>query len=555
MGGGISGLAAAHFYRAAAGPGSRILILDNHDDFGGHAKRNEFHQAGRMMLGYGGTFAIESPAPYSAAAKGLIAELGIDVEANKPLLDRKLYASFGLNPAVFFDKETFGADVLAPEPRPDWYTDTTPQGTPEDQWTAFAAKAPLADKAKTDLRRLYLDKKDYLPGLSSVEKKARLARMSYSKFLTETAGCHPDVVKYLQARAYGLFGLGIDAVPAQDAWGLGFPGFDGMNLDPSFGPGMNRDAMRTPEGEEFFFHFPDGNSSIARLLVRNLIPAAVPGSDAIDIVDARTRYAALDDPQSKVRIRLNSTAVRVQHLGDPASAKQVEVTYMRLGRAQTVKASRCILACWHVMIPYLCPEMPDRQKAALASAEKVPIVYTNVLIRNWTSFQKLGVSSIYSPGSYHSEMTLDLPVSIGDYHCPAKPEDPMVVHMMRVPTHAGLPSRAQHKAGRLDLFNTTYETFERNIRDQMARTLSPGGFDPGRDIAAITVNRWPHGYAYQYNSLFDRFWLEGGDQPCVIARQPFGRIAIANADAGAYAYTDCAIDQAYRATADVLLKP
>src|SRR5581483_1735068 len=354
-------------------------------------------------------------------------------------------------------------------------------------------------------------------------------------------------VKYLQARAYGLFGLGIDAVPAQDAWGLGFPGFDGMNLDPSFGPGMNRDAMRTPEGEEFFFHFPDGNSSIARLLVRNLIPAAVPGSDAIDIVDARTRYAALDDPQSKVRIRLNSTAVRVQHLGDPASAKQVEVTYMRLGRAQTVKASRCILACWHVMIPYLCPEMPDRQKAALASAEKVPIVYTNVLIRNWTSFQKLGVSSIYAPGSYHSEMTLDLPVSIGEYRFPRTPDEPIVVHMMRVPCHPGLPSRAQHRAGRMDLYETTFEFFERNIRDQMARTLSPGGFDPARDIAAITVNRWPHGYAYQYNSLWDPFWLEGGPLPCVQARQPFGRVAIANADADAFAYTNCAIDQAYRA--------
>ena len=91
----------------------------------------------------------------------------------------------------------------------------------------------------------------------------------------------------------------------------------------------------------------------------------------------------------------------------------------------------------------------------------------------------------------------------------------------------------------------------RKIREQLARTLSPGGFDPARDIAAITVNRWPHGYAYEYNSLFDSFWLEGGETPCSVARKPYGRIAIANADADAYAYTDSAMDQAYRAVGEI----
>ena len=86
----------------------------------------------------------------------------------------------------------------------------------------------------------------------------------------------------------------------------------------------------------------------------------------------------------------------------------------------------------------------------------------------------------------------------------------------------------------------------------MARTLGGGGFDPARDILAITVNRWPHGYAYQYNSLFDPFWLEGGEPPCVRARRPFGRIAIANSDADAYSYTDAAIDQAHRAVRELL---
>ncbi|MBV9761120.1 MAG: NAD(P)/FAD-dependent oxidoreductase [Acidobacteriaceae bacterium] len=554
VGGGISGLAAARFYRKAAGPAARILILENHDDFGGHAKRNEFRQTGRMLLGYGGTFAIESPQPYSAVAKQVIAELGIDVSSTTRVFDRDLYPSLGLSPSVFFDKETFGKDALVVEPRPDWYCDPAPKQTADQRWKIFFDAAPIADAAKRDLRRLYEEKKDYLPGLASDQKKARMARVSYAAFLTGPMGAHPDVVKYFQARPYSLFGLGIDAVSAQDAWGLGFPGFDGMDLDPAPGPGQNRDAIRTEEGERYFYHFPDGNSSIARLLVRELIPDAVPGSNARDVVTARTNFAALDKLHRPTRIRLNSTVVRVRHAGHPASAKSVEITYSRLGKLQTVRASKCILACWHLMIPYICAELPAEQKTALASAAKAPLVYTNVLIRNWNAFQRLGVSSIYAPGSFHSEVNLDLPVSIGNYKCPRRPSDSILVHMQRVPTLPGLPSRAQHRAGRLDLFNTSFETFERNIRDQLARMLSGGGFDPGRDIAAITVNRWPHGYAYQYNSLWDKFWLEGGPLPCVAARQPFGRIAIANSDAGAYAYTDGAIDQAHRAVQDLLTR-
>ncbi len=552
VGAGISGLSAAHFYLKNASRDARVLILDNHDDFGGHAKRNEFHQTNRMLLGYGGTFSIESPSPYSAVAKGLIAELGIDVPSFAKDLDESIYSSRGLSSAIFFDKETFGSDKLVSSPLSESSDEQLQSGKSSARWETFLRQAPIAEQAKQDLRRLYQEKKDYFPGLSSNEKKARMARISYAKFLTDCVNAHPDVVKVLQTRPYSLFGLGIDAVSAQDAWGLGFPGFEGMGLDPKPGPGQNHDAIRTPEGEQYFFHFPDGNSSIARLLVRTLAPDAVPGNNATDIVAARTNYAALDPKNAQTRIRLNSTVVRVAHAGDAESAKSVEVAYMRGGKLQTVRAKNCILACWHVMIPYICTELPPAQKQALAFAVKVPLVYTNVVIRNWTAFQKLGFRSIYAPGSFHSEMSLDLPVSIGSYRFPRDPKESIVVHMQRVPCRPGLPARDQHRAGRLDLFNTSFETFERNIRDQMARTLGEGGFDPARDIAAITVNRWPHGYAYQYNSLWDQFWLDGKPGPCVVARQPYGRIAIANSDSGAYAYTDCAIDHGYRAAHEIL---
>jgi len=202
--------------------------------------------------------------------------------------------------------------------------------------------------------------------------------------------------------------------------------------------------------------------------------------------------------------------------------------------------------------PVSLPELPQAQREALAYATKVPIVYTSVLLPAWTSFHALRVSRAHCPGSFHTSVEPALPVRVGSYRPSRRPTEPIVVHMMRTPCLPGQPAREQHRAGRRELLATTFETFERNVREQLTRMLGAGGFDSARDILAITVNRWPHGYAYQYNSLWDPFWIDGGPLPCVAARRPFGRIAIANADAAAYAYTDAAIDQAHRAVSELL---
>jgi spermidine dehydrogenase len=552
VGGGISGLAAAHFFRKMAGDKARVLIIENHDDFGGHAKRNEFRVGNRTLLGYGGTFSIESPSPYSAVAKGLVEELGIDVASYSKYVDKNIYSSRGLGSKIFFNKETFGTDKLLDNPAPLAGSETSDMERASSvAWKRFMAEAPIAEQARKDVLRLHQENKDYMPDISPEQKKARMARMSYAKFLTEVAGAHPDVVRLYQTAPHPLFGVGIDAVSAQDAWGLRFPGFGGMNLGIVPGRGLNSDAVRNEEAEKYFFHFPDGNASIARLLVRKLIPEAIPGNSVTDVVSARANYAKLDEPSSPVRIRLNSTAMRVRHRGDPRKPREIEVTYARRGKTYTVRAKNGVLACWHAVIPYICEELPEEQKEALTSATKVPLLYTNVVLRNWTSFQQLGAVSVYAPGSYHENFNLDLPVSIGEYQCSHSPEEPIVIHMNKTPCKPGLPARAQHRVGRAELFRTSFDTMERNIRDQLSRTLSGSNFDPARDIVAITVNRWPHGYAYEYNSLFDQFWLEGGITPCEIARKPFGRISIANSDAAAYAYTDAAIDQAFRAVQEI----
>jgi spermidine dehydrogenase len=540
VGGGISGLAAAHFYRAQTLANSRILILDNHDDFGGHAKRNEFDLNGHLSLLNGGTLEIDSPRPYGPVAAGLLRTLGIDVAAlAKTTQHPQFYEHLGLQSGAFFDRETFGTDKLV----------LGLEKTPPQQWLA---QAPLSPAAREQIARIESARIDYMPGISSDEKKQRLSRMSYEAFLRDVVQVEPAVLHFYNARTKGEWGVGTDAVSALDCWGFGMPGFQGMKL----AKGSIARMGFTPAGYEdtggsLRLHFPDGNATIARLLVRDLIPAAVPGSSAEDVITARVNYAQLDRAGAPVRVRLSSIAIRARHLGDPKAGAPVEVTYLRGGRPYSARARGTVLACYNMMIPYLCPELPAAQKEALHRLVKTPLVYTSVALRNWQAFDRLKVYRVYAPGGYHTYFHLNPRVDIGAYRSPTSPDDPILVHMVRTPCKAGLPEHDQNRAGRAELLATSFETFERNIRDQLSRTLAAGGFDPARDITAITVNRWPHGYAPEYNPLFDPDVPEA-ERPHVVGRAQFGRITIANSDSGGGAYTDSAIDQGHRAVMELL---
>ena len=540
VGAGISGLTAAYAYQKAR-PGASILILDNHDDFGGHATRNELGTGRARRIGYGGSQSIDSPLPYSREAKALIAELGIRVEDYGRYEHATLYHSLGLRRAFFFDRETYGSDRLVPH-----------DGRRPERDADFIAAAPISEGARRDLVRLTTERFDPYPGETEVSKRRRLARISYLDFLRDVWRVEPGAAALFQNRPHFLYGVGIDAVPAQDAHGLGLPGFLGLGLGPQPGPGQNYDSIRSAESESFYFHFPDGNATLARLLVQRLLPGAVPGRAVERMVTSWVDYSRLDRPGASVRIRLRSPVVRVRHLRPGGASGPVEVTCQRGRRLESVRADRVILACWHTMIPYICADVPAAQREAMSFAVKVPVVYTNVLVRNWRALHRLGVSRIASPGFWHTSVGLDFPVSMGAYRFPQSPDEPIVLHLTKAACKPGLSARDQHRAGRREIYDTTFEEIERGIRAQLDRVLGPGGFDARRDILAITVNRWPHGYSYQYNSLFDEFWLDGGRTPCEIARQPFGRIAIANADAGAYGYADGAIDHGLRAAREAL---
>jgi len=537
VGGGISGLAAAWFYREAHGSTSRILIIDNHDDFGGHAKRNEFRVGDRLLLGYGGTESLQSPrALFSKTVNRLIQTLGVDINRWDTAFEGKLYASLGLTKGVYFDRETFGVDRLVVGSPIVTGGDSMPSHGRARPIEAVVAEFPMSDDAKARLIAFFKHPKDYLAGKSKAEKIAYLKKISYRDYLRKDAGLGDEAVKFFDGGTKGLLAMGPDIVPALEALGSEYPGFTGLGL---------KDQIDTAFDEPYIYHFPDGNASIARLLVRSLIPGVAPGHTMDDVLLAEFDYTQLDRGGAPLRLRLNSTAVTVANAR--AKGGPVDIGYVRSGELHRVQARQCVLACYNMMIPHIMPELPDAQKQALALGVKLPLVYINVAVRNWHAFRNLGVNEIYSPHGYFSNIKLDYPVSLGGYRCPRDPGEPILLHMEHMPLtpNQGLSNAEQFRLGRLVLLNTPFEEFENRINDQLDRMLGPGGFQSARDIAAITVNRWPHGYSYDANTLFDP--ETPGPPPYEIGRKRCGNVTIANCDAGWNSYTHEAIDQAWRA--------
>ncbi len=528
VGGGISGLSAAHFYRQEK-PAARILVLDNHDDFGGHAKRNEFQVNGRTHIAYGGTESIDTPSDYSAISKDLLSDIGIDVQKFYKYFDQNLYDKMNLSYAIAFDQETYGKRKIV-------------TGYGSTPWEEFAAQTPLSAKAKADLVRAFTDTRDYLPGLSRDEKVALLGKISYRSYLKDYVKVDEQVLEMYQRWGMSYWCVGMDEVPA--VYILGYTDGGGM-------PGLEHTVPR--EGgrgvEPYIFHFPDGNASVARLLVRSLIPEAVPGTSMEDSVTARVDYSVLDKDDASLRIRLNSTAVNVAHT---ANSKAVDVTYVHSGNAHTVRAKKCIMACYNSAIPYICPGLPEKQKEGLAYNVKIPLTYTKVMVPNWRAFADLGTRFVYYTKDFYKQVELDYPVSIGNYHFGADPDQPMALHMCHVPYFDDIQGPDQWRAGRRQLLETPFATFEHHVRDQLDQALSGAGFDADRDITAITVNRWAHGYAYSPDLLWEPEYASDADKPWVQGRQPYGRISIANSDAGAAANTNAAISHAYRAVREAL---
>jgi spermidine dehydrogenase len=420
----------------------------------------------------------------------------------------------------------------------------------------------MSQDMKAGFLKLYTDKTDYMAGLSVAEKVRRLRKMNYIAYLTDIARIHPDAVAMILAVGGGdssSQAAGPDTSSAWYAWRSGDRGFDGLGL-----PEANQPSDLTNDPGEHIF-FPDGNAGVARLLVRWLIPAALPGSTMEDSIVPHVRYDRLDLPTNDVRIRLSSTVNRVRHLGDPRSARAVEISYLRDGRPHGVAAKAVVMACFNAIIPHLMPELPESQKSALHLAVRKPLVYTKVALRNWRAFQKLGVHRVLCPEMFFQHFILEARPLWGDapsawesvYRSPQNPDDPIIL-VMDLSTSilemhgSGLPPREQWKAARAKLQAISFETIERNLRSQLDRILGPGGFSAQRDIAGITVSRWCHGYATGTNELYDPDYTHRTDAPWIIGRQRFGRVTISNTDSAAVALTSAAFAQSHRAVTEIV---
>ena len=538
VGAGMSGLAAARYYQQKMGDDARILILDNHDDFGGHAKRNEFHQDGRMMLSLGGAQNIEALNNYSDAARGLMEDIGIDDDFID-FMDRQ-------TPEDLFLAGKLQADNGIAMPGADGHV------TVGGNWLAamFGGKdyeksvraLPLPEPEQDKLINFFAGHQDCLDDLSLSEKWEYINTTSYNRYLVDKVGLDESTLPIMNAILIHLNGVSGWNLTVLEGLTLGGTGIKSMGW---VGKATAMLAEVTLSKLLSVDMFPDGNASVARLLVQKLIPAVAPDMQGReDVVITRFNYGALDRETNTTRLRLNSTAVGVRN-----SDNQVEVDYVQQGKAQRVTADHCVLACYNALIPHLCPEMPDTQKEGLSYVVKTPFVYANVQLENGRAYSKLDATLFQCPYDPFQWVSTAPTVAVGGYEPPRGPDDPMVVFMMHSPMTGPEQSascRDQLRRARHQIYSTAYADYEQQIRQQLQSILGKHGFNHETDIRAITVNRIPHGYAYVYLGLYDPKWEEG-QAPHEIGRAQFGRISIANTDSEATPLMNLAFDAAWRA--------
>ena len=549
VGAGISGLTAAWAFRREVGADARILILDNHDDFGGHAKRVEFDVDGRTVLSYGGSQTLVAPQYYPEGSQEVLRSLGVDWKRFRDYFDVDFYDRH-TKPGIFFDQSRYGVDRLAPFPFfhfRDW-VGVPRSGDPREMISQY----PISDDAKKSLIELFTaTRSEVYPGLDKAETFERLKRQTYTDYLRERFGMPEDGVRLLRDFGAGGGVMGLDSQPAGYApmVSLPLPGIENYDTGELLRHGLVPVFPSMPD--YYIAHFPDGNASLARMLVRALIPDTAPGSTMEDVVTARFDYGRLDEPSSACRIRLESTAVDVRHVEGESA---VDVTYVSGGDLHRARGRHVVMACWNKILRHICPELGEEQREALDYPSKMPSVYAQVALRDWRAVHDSGFGSVYAPQMPFTKFLLDFPVSMGDYRFGSSPDEPAVITALMpvMPRDSGLSNREQYKAGRHRLLLMQAEEFESTVSSQLASIWGPYGLDPERTIAGITVNRWPHGYAFSYSPLFDPHEWNDYEGPHVTGRQQIHRISIANSDAGSNALAEVAMEQALRAVREQL---
>ena len=528
VGGGISGLAAAYYYRQKHGQNKKVLILDNHDDFGGHAKRNEHTIDGKLRIGYGGTQTLVNPEDWGRVGQDLLEDLGIDLDRWETAYDQDFYRRHNLGAVTYFSKSVFGEDKVVRHPYSNHYNYVQGCMGPKISNEQAAREAPLSNKGKEQLLRVLNGGYHMIRKVHNLSTDAALRKFldnhSYYDYLKQTLGVDdPGVMRMARHSALDWANSGTDLLGIEGADGAGAMGFPHRPVYDTDHP--------------YIYHFPGGNAGFARAFVKKMIPRVAVGNNAEDLVMATFRYDELDKARNDVRIRLNSTVVNVRHASDPSSASEVLVTYVHDGKASQVKGNAAVMACYNRIIPHIVSDLPKKQADALSLQRKSPLQYSSVGLRSWKAMKELEIGFAMSPGNIHQSVMMDFPVSMGGYEFAKGPDEPCLIQMIHCPYgEEGAPMEDQLVEARYRMLELQFKDYEEEIRAHLNGKLPKDLFDFERDVASITVNRWAHGYS-----------MGGPGNSTRRGRRPFHRITIANSDSAPGADSWDAVRMAIRA--------
>ena len=524
VGGGISGLAAALIFQRKAGEGKTCLVLDNHPVFGGEAKRNEFLVDGRRLLAHQGSALFQVNYPHSFIER-FYQSIGLKTPrlqyqkwgSSDPEIPLPTTPYLGSAPYGLYFGAKFG------QPKGVWVT---------DPWGKKLEGAPLSAKAREELLRTQSPSAVQGPEYRGDAISRRLDTITLEDHLIEKYRVSRETVRtFLTPDEGSAFGLGPDALSGYTAYA-----FD------AFGPTLDDENQM----------FPDGNSGIARLIVKTMIPDAIGGQHSLeDVCRNSIDFAALDRTGAASRIRLDSTAVWVKHEGDPAKSQFVTIFYIRGGKLYRVRARSVVMAGGSWTTKHIVRDLPTDRKEAYAQFYRSPCMLANVAVRNWRFLYKMGISGAQWYEGFGTYLQLRKLALCGTDVATIGPDSPVVITLKVVYSHPGHTTEEQGHMGRAEMISTPFREYERQIRQQFTDMFARTGFDASRDIAGIILNRWGHAYA----SPAPGFYFGKNGQPApgdVLRGAPFGRIAFANVDLSGMPDHKSSIIEANRAVGQLL---
>lgn len=538
VGAGLSGLGAAHRFTSLTGGSRRCLVLDNHPLFGGEAKRNEFVVGGERLIGPQGSNACSVPDDPDAPASRIYHELGLPTEF-------EYVEPSGAGRDLEFPKDNYWFQLWYDRFESFGFHFGDGVGWKRNPWARDLEGTPYSPEARADLLRWRTDERRYHEG---DDFRAWLDTLTYEEYLTDVMGLGPEVPAYVHPIVAAAIGLGADITSAYGAYELGLPGFRGFREPGRLATRSNRLSAIPPNRGN---SFPGGNAALARALVKRVVPEAIEGSTSFEeVVNGRIVFSALDRPSSPVRLRPGATVVRVEH--DPTQGEEapVRVTYLVGERLHRTRARGVVMACGGWVAKHAVRDLPPAYGKAYERFTRAPMLVVNVALHDWRFLRRLGFTACRWFEGFGFCCNIRKPMAVGDYRPPLHPDRPALLTFYVPFSFPGLSLQEQTSKGRAELLGKSYRDYERIVRTQMLRLFGEAGFDPARDIAGIVLNRWGHAYVCPTPGFF--FGRAGEPPPATVLREPFGRIAFANADLRGFQNWHGAILEGRRAAEQLL---